>query len=69
MINKIFKLEYQNENRKKKEKIEEEFSFLSGCIYSVATEYYQLKLLYENYLRIYGHLDKKSLIKMEKNRK
>ena len=37
MINKILKLEYQNENRKKKEKIEEEFSFLSDCIYSVAT--------------------------------
>ena len=69
MMNESLKVEFQNENRKIKEKTEEEFSFLSSCMYNVATEYYQLKLLYDNYLRLYGHLDKKSLIKMEKNRK
>ena len=69
MINEILKGECQNENKKIKEKTEEEFSFLSGCMYNIATEYYQIKLLYENYLRLYGHLDKKGLLKLEKNRK
>ena len=69
MMNEILKVEFEKENKKIKQKTEEEFSLLSGCMYNVAIEYYQIKLLYENYLRFYGHLDKKSLLKMEKNRK
>ena len=69
MMNEILKVEFENEIKKIKQKTEEEFSLLSGWMYNVAIEYYQIKLLYENYLRFYGHLDKKSLLKMEKNRK
>ena len=69
MMKEMIKLEYENDKMKYKEKTEKEFNLISGCMYKVATEHFHLKVLLDNYLRLYGNIDKKGLLKIEKNRK
>ena len=69
MMKEMIKLEYENDKMKYKEKTEKEFNLISGCMYKVATEHFHLKILLDNYLRLYGNIDKKGLLKIEKNRK
>ena len=69
MMKEMIKLEYENDKMKYKEKTEKEFNLISGCMYKVATEHFHLKILLDNYFRLYGNIDKKGLLKIEKNRK
>ena len=69
IMKEMIKLEYENDKMKYKEKTEKEFNLISGCMYKVATEHFHLKILLDNYFRLYGNIDKKGLLKIEKNRK